>query len=274
MNEKEPFPGLEYFRTEDAELFFGRENETARLVARILSSAFTLLHAPSGAGKTSLLNASAIPDLEARGWSVDAEGTVVPPPSESTEDLRGPLSLRRLAAAVERALDRGWLTIDPPGSPPRGMALFPPMGTQPLQAGLVVPDDYTLPPGYTRHYQVTDDGQQLPPILKYSPDYEFFDEHVREAVTPALLRRWRDAAEGRGQRFVVMLCGVQTVTYPRARDIALMARRDGIDVLAGGVHLSAHGPSVDFLVSCGCDFIQGYLVGKPVDADAAAKEYV
>lgn len=70
MNEKEPFPGLEYFRTEDAELFFGRENETARLVARILSSAFTLLHAPSGAGKTSLLNASAIPDLEARGWSV------------------------------------------------------------------------------------------------------------------------------------------------------------------------------------------------------------
>ena len=25
---------------------------------------------------------------------------------------------------------------------------------------------------------------------------------------------------------------------------------------------------------CGCDFIQGYLVGKPVDADTAAKEYV
>lgn len=82
-------------------------------------------------------------------------------------------------------------------------------------------------------------------------DYEFFDEHVREAVTSQLLCRWRDEAEASGQRFVVMLCGVQTVTYPRARDIALMARREGIEVLAGGVHLSAHGPSVDFLVSCG-----------------------
>jgi hypothetical protein len=39
---------------------------------------------------------------------------------------------------------------------------------------------------------------------------------------------------------------VQTVTYPRARDIALMARHDHIEVLAGGVHLSAHGPSVEF----------------------------
>ena len=82
-------------------------------------------------------------------------------------------------------------------------------------------------------------------------DYDFFDEHVREAVTPELLRRWRDEAAAAGDRFVLMVCGVQTVTYPRARDIALMARREGIDVLAGGVHLSAHGPSLDFLVSCG-----------------------
>lgn len=82
-------------------------------------------------------------------------------------------------------------------------------------------------------------------------DYDFFDEHVREAITPDLLRRWRDAAEVAGERFVLMICGVQTVTYPRARDIALMARAEQIDVIAGGIHLSAHGPSVDFLVSCG-----------------------
>jgi radical SAM superfamily enzyme YgiQ (UPF0313 family) len=82
-------------------------------------------------------------------------------------------------------------------------------------------------------------------------DYEFFDEHVREPVTPALLQAWRAAAAEARQRLVVLICGVQTVTYPRARDIALMARRAGIDVIAGGVHLSAHGPSVDFLLSCG-----------------------
>lgn len=122
---------------------------------------------------------------EARGWSVDADGMVTPPPGEAIdEEVRGPLSFRRLAAAVERALDRGWLTIDPPGSEASGMALFPPMGTQPLEAGLLVPDDYALPPGYTRHYQVTDDGQQLPAILKFSPDYEFFDDQGNPISTP------------------------------------------------------------------------------------------
>lgn len=81
--------------------------------------------------------------------------------------------------------------------------------------------------------------------------YEVFDEHVREAVTPALLAAWRDRAAAAGHRFVLMVCGVQTATWPRGRDIALMARSLGIDVVAGGVHLTSHGPSVEFLVSCG-----------------------
>lgn len=81
--------------------------------------------------------------------------------------------------------------------------------------------------------------------------YDVFDEHVREAVTPALLREWKSEAEYAGERFVLLVCGVQTATYPRGRDIALMARSLGIDVVAGGVHLSSHGPSVDFLTSCG-----------------------
>jgi len=29
-----------------------------------------------------------------------------------------------------------------------------------------------------------------------------------------------------------------------------------------------------FLASCGCDFIQGHLTGAPLDADAAAKDFV
>lgn len=81
--------------------------------------------------------------------------------------------------------------------------------------------------------------------------YEVFDEHVREAVTPALLREWRDQAHAAGERFVLLVCGIQTATWPRGRDVALMARSLGIDVMAGGVHLSSHGPSVDFLTSCG-----------------------
>ena len=52
-----------------------------------------------------------------------------------------------------------------------GIAVFPPPGTEPLKRGLIVPDDFELPPGYVRHYQTTDDGRRLPPILMFHPDY-------------------------------------------------------------------------------------------------------
>ena len=63
----EPYKGLESYQAEDANLFFGRDRESEQLLAMILSSRFLLLHAPSGAGKTSLLNARIIPQLERRG---------------------------------------------------------------------------------------------------------------------------------------------------------------------------------------------------------------
>jgi hypothetical protein len=96
--------------------------------------------------------------------------------SSSANGLRGPLTQDRIARAIDRAVRRGWLTIDPPGSEPRGMALFPPLGTQPLKQGIVVPEGYELPPGYVRHYQVTDAGEQLRAILMFSPDYEWVDD--------------------------------------------------------------------------------------------------
>ena len=36
--------------------------------------------------------------------------------------------------------------------------------------GLAVPEDFPLPEGYVRHYQATDDGQRIEPILMFSPD--------------------------------------------------------------------------------------------------------
>jgi hypothetical protein len=51
-----------------------------------------------------------------------------------------------------------------------GVGAFPPPGTKPPLVGLAVPDDYALPPGYVRHYQATDDGQRIEPILMFSPD--------------------------------------------------------------------------------------------------------
>jgi hypothetical protein len=56
-----------------------------------------------------------------------------------------------------------------------GIGAFPPPGTSPPLIGLAVPDDYVLPEGYVRHFQATDDGQRIEPILMYSPDFEFYD---------------------------------------------------------------------------------------------------
>ena len=49
------------------------------------------------------------------------------------------------------------------------------MGTKPIKRGIIVPDDFELPPGYVRHFQSTDNGERLPAILMFSPDYEWVD---------------------------------------------------------------------------------------------------
>jgi hypothetical protein len=53
-----------------------------------------------------------------------------------------------------------------------GLGAFSPPGTRPPLVGLAVPEDFTLPPGYVRHYQATDDGQRIEPILMFAPDSE------------------------------------------------------------------------------------------------------
>jgi len=66
-----------------------------------------------------------------------------------------------------------------------GIGVFPLPGTSPPKSGLIVPDDFPLPEGYVRHYQSTDDGQELPPILMFHPDYEWFDEAGNPIPIPA-----------------------------------------------------------------------------------------
>ena len=57
-----------------------------------------------------------------------------------------------------------------------GIAAFGLPGTHPPKPGILVPEDFALPEGYVRHYQSTDDGEQLPAILMFHPDYEFVNE--------------------------------------------------------------------------------------------------
>ena len=66
---------------------------------------------------------------------------------------------------------------DEPGDGPSGIAVFLPLGTDPPKRGILVPDDFELPEGYVRHHQATDDGESLPAILMFHPDYQWIDEN-------------------------------------------------------------------------------------------------
>ncbi|MFD5416776.1 NACHT and WD repeat domain-containing protein [Streptomyces sp. NPDC127069] len=67
-----PYPGLEAFGEEDAAVFFGRERETAALVARLHPAVparahrFVSVVGPSGSGKSSLVRAGLLPALTVR----------------------------------------------------------------------------------------------------------------------------------------------------------------------------------------------------------------
>jgi hypothetical protein len=65
-----------------------------------------------------------------------------------------------------------------------GIAAFGLPGSHPPKPGIIVPEEFVLPEGYVRHYQSTDDGQQLPAILMFHPDYEFVTEQGEVVKLP------------------------------------------------------------------------------------------
>jgi hypothetical protein len=67
---KNPYIGPQPFQQEDESLFFGRNTESNELFSFIFAHRALLLYAQSGAGKTSLMNASVIPKLRNEGFEV------------------------------------------------------------------------------------------------------------------------------------------------------------------------------------------------------------
>lgn len=65
-----------------------------------------------------------------------------------------------------------------------GLGAFNPPGTNPPLVGLAVPKEFALPPGYVRHHQVTDDGQNIEPILMFAPDFQLVDAQNRPLEMP------------------------------------------------------------------------------------------
>jgi serine/threonine protein kinase len=62
-----PFPGLSAFEEHDADRFFGRDREIARMVARVRELPMSLIVGPSGVGKSSFVRAGLVPALKASG---------------------------------------------------------------------------------------------------------------------------------------------------------------------------------------------------------------
>ncbi len=80
-----PFPGLRYFDETDANLFFGREALTAKIIGRLATTRFLTVIGASGSGKSSIVRAGVIPALR-RGERL-ADGSL--PPTDSGQwDIR------------------------------------------------------------------------------------------------------------------------------------------------------------------------------------------
>ncbi|VFN05305.1 MAG: hypothetical protein BECKG1743D_GA0114223_112082 [Candidatus Kentron sp. G] len=64
MSPQNPYKGLNPYEEADHDRFFGREEDRARLIDKILANPFTLLLAETGVGKSSLLQAAVLPRLK------------------------------------------------------------------------------------------------------------------------------------------------------------------------------------------------------------------
>jgi hypothetical protein len=67
MTDARPYRGSESYGAEHAHLFFGRATDTIALTRLVLGQRLSVLHAPSGAGKTSLLGAGLLRQIEDAG---------------------------------------------------------------------------------------------------------------------------------------------------------------------------------------------------------------
>jgi WD40 repeat protein len=124
-----PFKGLEYFDEDDAELFFGREMLTARLVERLSDTRFlSVIIGASGSGKSSLVRAGLIPALKRGATLVNG----IEPP-EGSQDWQVHVitpsahPLEALASGLTRTSESVTATatlLDDLARDPRSLSLF------------------------------------------------------------------------------------------------------------------------------------------------------
>jgi hypothetical protein len=114
MSKKLPrYPGAQPFETHQQSIFFGRDKDIEALCRKIRQEPLTVLYSKSGMGKSSLLNAGIIPQIEQEGeyrtlrirfnaWDKDAPAELRPP----MPDVRCRETIRGGKAAVPTFLDK------------------------------------------------------------------------------------------------------------------------------------------------------------------------
>lgn len=148
-----------------------------------------------------LLSASRPPrDLPDDAAAPPAADAAAMPTNAAADAPAPPATARRVADATGNDPMGDLSDYVPPGEVPTmgevidrlhaagvhtGLGAFQPPGTSPPLVGLAVPEDFPLPEGYVRHYQATDDGQRIEPILMFSPDFQFFDAAGNPVPIPA-----------------------------------------------------------------------------------------
>jgi hypothetical protein len=97
-----PYRGLEAFREDDCELFFGRARLIGEMVARLRDSRLLAALGPSGSGKSSVVLGGLLPALEAGALPGSADWRYLPPLVPGSEPLRN-LARALLPAGTEAA---------------------------------------------------------------------------------------------------------------------------------------------------------------------------
>ena len=117
-------------------------------------------------------------------------------------------------------------------------------------------------------YGLTEDVRQR----RLLGDIELRIHVLDEAVTRIPLERIARLNRRAGQRVLACLVGVQTNQFCRAADIALSLRREGVEVMMGGFHVSgmlamfpALSPEIQQLVDAGVSVVAGEVEDRWAD---------
>ena len=107
LSSETPWPGMCFYDEDSSNYFFGRAAETEELLRLIRRKTLTLLYGQSGLGKTSLLNAGAIPQLRREGY--------LPIPVRVDHNAGTPSPLQQVKDALSQALSSAGVPVRPIG---------------------------------------------------------------------------------------------------------------------------------------------------------------